>query len=73
MATTATDMPKNEIEPMVTAAAIAKLLGVSSNWVRTEARLGNLPAYRLGRSVWRFRVSEVLAWAERNGPADADA
>ena len=66
-------MPKpDEIEPMVTAGTIARLLGVSGRWVRKHAeesrgRPGDFPAYRVG-STWRFRVSEVLAWVEQASP-----
>lgn len=72
MATTADTMPQDEIEPMVSAAAIARLLGVHPNWVRRHADAGDVPGYRLGRKTWRFRVSEVLAWAEANGPQRLD-
>ena len=40
------------------AAELAKLLGVPESWVREQARLGNLPSFKLGHYV-RFRVEEV--------------
>ena len=40
------------------AAELAKLLGVPESWVREQARLGNLPSFKLGHYV-RFRIEEV--------------
>jgi excisionase family DNA binding protein len=56
---------------MVTAAEIARLLGMSGAWVRRHAEQGTIPARKLG-GVWRFKASEVLAWADqqRTGPDD---
>lgn len=43
---------------LVSAAELAKLLGVPESWVREQARLGNLPSFKLGHYV-RFRIEEV--------------
>jgi len=61
-------MPRDDVEPFVSAAAIARLLGVSQRWVRKQAEAGAMPAYKVAGTTWRFRVSEVLAWVERVGP-----
>jgi len=37
---------------------LAKLFGVPESWVREQARLGNLPSFKLGHYV-RFRIEEV--------------
>lgn len=61
-------MATNEVqaEPMVTAAEIARLLGVDAATVRRWAEAAVIPAYKL-RGTWRFRVSEVEAWARAQG------
>lgn len=43
---------------LLSAAALSKLLGVPESWVREQARLGNLPSFKLGHYV-RFRIEEV--------------
>jgi len=43
---------------LLSAAELAKLLGVPESWVREQARLGNLPSFKLGHYV-RFRIEEV--------------
>lgn len=37
---------------------LAELFGVPESWVREQARLGNLPSFKLGHYV-RFRLEEV--------------
>jgi excisionase family DNA binding protein len=37
---------------------LAELFGVPESWVREQARLGNLPSFKLGHYV-RFRIAEV--------------
>ena len=50
---------------LLDAPQLAKLLGVPESWVREQARLGNLPSFRLGHYV-RFRPEEVERYlAER--------
>jgi hypothetical protein len=39
-------------------AKLAELFGVLESWVREQARLGNLPSFKLGHYV-RFRLEEV--------------
>lgn len=48
-------------ESLVTPKEVAAHLSVSESWVAEQARVGNLPALKLGRS-WRFRMGEVEAW-----------
>ena len=43
---------------LLSAAELAKLLGVPESWVREQARLGNLPSIKLGHYV-RFRLEEL--------------
>ncbi len=43
---------------LLDAPELAKRLGVPESWVREQARLGNLPSFRLGHYV-RFRLEEV--------------
>ena len=44
--------------PLLGAPELAKLFGVPESWVREQARLGNLPSFKLGHYV-RFRIEEV--------------
>jgi excisionase family DNA binding protein len=37
---------------------LAELFGVPESWVREQARVGNLPSFKLGHYV-RFRIEEV--------------
>ena len=43
---------------MLGARELAELFGVPESWVREQARLGNLPSFKLGHYV-RFRIEEV--------------
>jgi excisionase family DNA binding protein len=43
---------------LLDAPELSKRLGVPESWVREQARLGNLPSFRLGHYV-RFRLEEV--------------
>ncbi len=43
---------------LMTARELAELFGVPESWVREQARLGNLPSFKLGHYV-RFRIEEV--------------
>jgi excisionase family DNA binding protein len=49
---------RNAGSALLGAAELAKLLGVPESWVREQARLGNLPSFKLGHYV-RFRIEEV--------------
>jgi excisionase family DNA binding protein len=50
-------------ERLVSAEAVAELLGVQPAWVLEQARAGGLPSYKLGH-YRRFRLSEVEAWLQ---------
>ena len=50
---------------LLDAPELAKRLGVPESWVREQARLGNLPSFKLGHYV-RFKLEEVERYlAER--------
>ncbi len=58
-----------KLEKLLTAGALAELLGVPQSWVRSEERAGRIPSLRLGRYV-RFKwpdVERVLAQRARQG------
>jgi excisionase family DNA binding protein len=42
---------------------VAKLLGKSEWWVRTNREVLNIPAYRIGNKL-RFKEEEVADWLE---------
>ena len=56
----------NEVEPLETARSLAKLLkpsqsgGIGASTIYLLAKEGKIPAYRVGRTGIRFRISEVL-------------
>jgi excisionase family DNA binding protein len=64
------------VEPWLSAAEVAALVGMSSKTVRTWARAGRLPGVRFGGRDWKFRASDVervfeqaLAAAQPPAPA----
>ena len=56
--------------PLLTARAVAELLGVSTETVLRWSRRGELPSIRLPGGAVRFHHGEIEAWlAERATPA----
>lgn len=51
----------NNREPLMTTAAVAKWLGVSTRTLCLWAECKEIPAIKIGRQ-WRFRESEVADW-----------
>lgn len=60
-------MAKTAFEPWVSMVEIAQHLGVHVESVRRWVKGSGLPAAKVGK-VWRFKASEVDAWA-RTGKA----
>lgn len=52
------------IEPMLTAAELAALLGFQPGTVVDWAEAGTIPSFKLGGRL-RFRESEISSWLER--------
>jgi excisionase family DNA binding protein len=52
------------IEPWISVDDLARILGVSTDWVYERAASGELPSYKFGGHR-RFRLSEVEEWASR--------
>ncbi|SPF54308.1 hypothetical protein SBA4_630019 [Candidatus Sulfopaludibacter sp. SbA4] len=50
-------------EPLLTTAAVARWLGVSTRTVCLWAECRELPAIKIGRQ-WRFREGELSAWLQ---------
>jgi excisionase family DNA binding protein len=50
-------------EPLLTTAAVAKWLGVSTRTVCLWAECEEIPAIRIGRQ-WRFRECELSEWLQ---------
>jgi excisionase family DNA binding protein len=50
-------------EPLMTTAAVAKWLGVSTRTLCLWAECKEIPAIKLGRQ-WRFRESELANWLQ---------
>ena len=51
----------NNHEPLMTTAAVARWLGVSTRTLCLWAECKEIPAIKIGRQ-WRFRESEVGDW-----------
>jgi excisionase family DNA binding protein len=51
-------------EPLLTTAAVAKWLGISTRAVCLWAECKEIPAIKLGRQ-WRFRRDELSDWLRR--------
>ena len=58
----AEDTPR--FEPLLDTEEAAKLLRIHPKTLRRSARLGEIPATRIGR-LWRFRASVLNEWLER--------
>lgn len=54
----------NNTSRLLPARELAELFGVPESWVREQARLGNLPSFKLGHYV-RFRIEEVERFLAR--------
>jgi excisionase family DNA binding protein len=50
-------------EPLLTTAAVARWLGVSTRAICLWAECKEIPAIKLGRQ-WRFRHEEIAKWLE---------
>ncbi|HZQ17873.1 MAG TPA: helix-turn-helix domain-containing protein [Terriglobales bacterium] len=53
-----------KFEPLLDTEEAAKLLRIHPKTLRRSARLGEIPATRIGR-LWRFRVSVLNDWFDR--------
>ena len=58
---------ESELEPLVRASKVAKLLDVSSKTVLRWAKLGTLPHRRLNDTTVRFLLPEVRTWVDCQG------
>lgn len=61
-------------EGFLSAAEVAKLIGVTDRQVRALADEHVVPAYRIGKA-WRFKRTEIEVWREqqRNRPAPEES
>ncbi len=53
----------NDLEPLWTAADVARFLSMSPQWVYKHAELGTLPCVRLGAAL-RFRPDAIRRYLE---------
>jgi excisionase family DNA binding protein len=53
-------------EPLLTTAAVARWLGISTRAVCLWAECKVIPAIKIGRQ-WRFRHEEVSEWLQSSG------
>lgn len=51
------------LEPMLTAAELAELLGFQAGTIVDWAEAGTIPSFKVGGRL-RFRESEIAAWLE---------
>ena len=59
-------MEKVSSEPLLSTAAVARWLGVSTRAICLWAECREIPAIKLGRQ-WRFRREEIARWLESPG------
>jgi excisionase family DNA binding protein len=59
------DRPSTNREPLMTTAAVAKWLGISTRAVCLWAECKEIPAIKIGRQ-WRFRQDELAEWLSRS-------
>ena len=59
-----TSNSESELEPLVRASKVAKLLDVSSKTVLRWAASGRLPHRRLNDTTVRFLLSEIREWVD---------
>jgi len=70
--------PQNEsntqrhFEPLRTDAQAADLPGIHPKTLQRLARLGEIPAHRIGR-FWRYRASELDSWLRDCANAGAES
>ena len=53
---------------LLTTRDVAAFLGLSPETVLRRYRAGEIPGYRLGSNVLRFRESEIAGWLEGTRP-----
>ena len=58
--------PSPESQPLWTVKDTAEYLRLKPETVRMMARNGELPAIKVGKRVWRFRIREVKDWLNRH-------
>ena len=63
-------LPDLGTEPLWTVDEVARYLRLNSETIRIMARRGELPSIKIGKRVWRFRVSEVRNWLLRDKEAE---
>ena len=63
-------MLTNHHEPLLTTAAVAKWLGISTRTLCLWAECKEIPAIKIGRQ-WRFRESELTNWLDDSEAAKA--
>jgi excisionase family DNA binding protein len=62
----------SDYEPLLNDAEAARFLGgLHPKTVQRMARLGELPAYRIGK-YWRYRASELDSWLKLQSQGQID-
>lgn len=60
-----------EQEPWVSVDEVSRHLGVAKDTVYRWIEKKSLPGHRVGR-LWKFKLSQVDAWIEAGGAAEAN-
>lgn len=59
------------VERWVSSKDVSKHLGINKDalqrWIKNET----IPCHRVGR-LWKFKISEINAWVQNGGSANAD-
>lgn len=51
------------LPPILDTPAVAMLLGLSLQVVRSMARSGKIPAFKVGKRIWRFEKAALMEFA----------
>jgi len=54
-----TTLDTNKTDPLWTVGEVASYLRLRPETIRMMARNGELPSIKVGKRVWRFKISEV--------------
>lgn len=57
---------RESVETLIPVHHVARRLGVSERTVRNLAARGDIPAFKLGPKLWRFRRRDIEALAARS-------
>ena len=61
----------DKLERWVSSKDVTEHLGINKDTLHRWVKNNTIPCHRVGR-LWKFRLSEIDAWVESSGAANAD-